>query len=75
MNDRRLVHTVEFLAMNLVGIQDRRVDERQALAAAEHGCFAHATDPRQHVEDLTTPRRRQASHSDGQCVRDERLGC
>lgn len=75
MNDCCVMHAVEFLAVDLVGVQHRGVDERQPLAATEHHRFTRTADPRQHVEDPAAPRRRSAGYPDGQRVRNEGLGC
>ena len=74
MDDRRLVHAVEFLAMDLIGVEHRRVRERQLFAAAEHRCFLRTADAGEHVEDLAAPRRQAAGYPDGQCIGDEGLG-
>jgi hypothetical protein len=57
----------------LIGIQHRRVGQRQTLAAAEHCCLWRATDAGQHVEDFGAPRRRPAGDTDSERIGDKDL--
>jgi len=74
MDDRRLVYAVEFLAVDLMGVEHRRVHERQLFAAAEHRRLLRPADAGEHVEDLAAPRRLAAGNSDCQRIGDEGLG-
>ena len=72
MDDCPFVHAIEFLGVNLVCVEHRRVNQWQALAAAEHRAFAGAIDAGKHIEDLATPRRRRAGYSNGEGIGDKR---
>ena len=74
MDDRRVVHAVELLAVNLIRVEHRRVHERQAFAAAEYRRLLRAAGASEHVEDLAAPRRLAAGDPDGQRISDEGLG-
>jgi hypothetical protein len=72
VDDRLFVHAVEFLTVDLVGVEHRRMHQRQALATPENRAFAGTANPGKHVEDLGAPRRRQAGYSDSERIGDKR---
>ena len=73
MDDCRFVHAVEFLAMDLIGVQHRRMGKRQPLAAAE--TVASPRRPAgEHIEHFGAPWRRGPGYADGEGIGNERLG-
>ena len=52
------MQAVKFLTVYLIGVEHRRMHQRQALAAAEDGAFARSANTAEHVEDLGAPWRR-----------------
>ena len=64
------MQAVEFLAMDLIRVQHRGVDERQPLAAAKHCRLSPAAEVEQHVEDLATPGRNEPGDTNGERVGD-----
>ena len=69
------MHAVEFLVVDLIGVEHCRMHQRQALATPEHRAFVRAANTAEHIQDLTTPRRRQAGYSDRERIGDKRDCC
>jgi hypothetical protein len=71
MHDRAFMHGIEFLRVNLEGVDHRRSGDRDAFSAAPHGGLGRAAAG--HVQHLGPPRRLRAGDADRERVGDENL--